>query len=97
MARRVETVGNDLTPRALTDNTQARTWVDRNIILPAGKLIAFKAYIQPFTSVEEVFVRFQIWQPVTIVRYKLFYQKRFQIDSIQGILEVSRLTKSNTL
>ncbi|ELT93466.1 hypothetical protein CAPTEDRAFT_198011 [Capitella teleta] len=86
----LEVWGHALRKRNQTGvSTKPRSWVDNQVVLPAGRLVAFYAYTHEVSASESPDVSFQIWQrDPSPPNFRLLYELDFTLPNTEGNVSV---------
>lgn len=67
--------------------SNARTWVDKKVVLPSGRLIAFQIYTAQYKrdeDEEDVKIHLQVWRQITGNTYELVFD---QVENIPNLAQ----------
>jgi len=77
------------------EESAQKSYIDRNFILPDGRVVAFYVYSRGISlSDTGVFYHLQIWRPIDITRlmFQLVWQQKVQVtNTTEGLYTVSSL------
>lgn len=88
-----ETWGHIVEPRNQTSiESNARTWLDKKVVLPSGRLMGFQIYTSEYkveSTDDDVRIHLQIWRQVNGNNYELVFDQEETVPDINGKVEVS--------